>query len=331
MNQTLLELDPLALAAPAPIDRIGFDIGFDHARLGLVPPPRLLQQQTAICQGWIAGKAVYGHRQVPTQRITRLWLALRLSAWSEGQGIDPQQLSRQQLAQVQVTVCPVRRTPLGGAPGCPDAAMIERLDPLQGYRIGNLVMLSAAAGQLWSGIDCQHARRLARRCEIEGVDIRGLDAGGWWRVAALRSFTAPLPFQALVSLPLAVWPSQNVAPVHPVQRLQRVVSAQFAGPRFSLRTRRLAALLPEGDLRHDFNLFVAALAARVLEADGVPAPQAVADAWLHERVRRRWQHLMLSLGEVGCQALLDSAEHMPSLRGCGGVASQKAATGQPLP
>ncbi|MEO5733040.1 MAG: hypothetical protein ABIN96_04660 [Rubrivivax sp.] len=303
MNQALLDLDPLALA---PIDPIGFDIGFDHAHHGLVPPPELLQGQTAVGQGWLAGKAVYGRRAVQTARNTRLWLALRLRAWEEGMGFDPQQLTRLQLAQIEASTCPVRRTPLGGARGHADAAVIERLDPLQGYRAGNLVMMSVAASRAWQGISSLQARRLARRCEGEatGGSINGLDSAGWWRVAVLRTLATRLPFHQVVEIPLALWPPAQVAIANPAQRLQALVTAQFGSAGFSTRTRRLAALLPEGSLRHDFNLFVAALAPRVLEADGRSALRAVEDAWLNERVQRRWQHFMLSLGEAGCEALL---------------------------
>ena len=33
--------------------------------------------------------------------------------------------------------------------------------------------------------------------------------------------------------------------------------------------------------------------------------QALEDAWLHERVQRRWQHFVLSLGENGVERLLE--------------------------
>ncbi len=312
MTQALLDLAPLALA---PIDRIGFDIGFDHAHHALVPPPELLQRPTSVGQGWMAGRAVYGRRTKQSQRSTRLWLGLRLQAWREGLGFDPQQLTQQQIAQLHTSTCPVRRTPLGGASGHADAAVIDRLDPLQGYAAGNLIMLSFEASRMWVGVDSAQARRLARRCETEASgrsldrgQSGGLDAGGWWRVAVLRSLATRLPFHQVVELPLAVWPPAQARLVNPAQRLQALVSAQFSAAGFSIRTRRLSALLPAGPLRHDFNLFVAALAARVLEAEGGPTLLTVVQAWLHERVQRRWQHFMLSLGAAGCQALLDSVQ-----------------------
>ena len=71
----------------------------------------------------------------------------------------------------------------------------------------------------------------------------------------------------------------------------------------------MAALLPEHTLRHDFNLFVGAIAPRVLEAgpDTRSVRRALEDAWLHERVQRRWQHFVFSLGEAGVEALLAQA------------------------
>ena len=63
MTQATLELDtPAADAA----DRTGFDIGWDHAHHGLVPPAELLHEGTPVCQGWLAGRAVFGRRTLAT-------------------------------------------------------------------------------------------------------------------------------------------------------------------------------------------------------------------------------------------------------------------------
>ena len=47
----------------------------------------------------------------------------------------------------------------------------------------------------------------------------------------------------------------------------------------------------------------------MLEAGGeaLALRRALEDAWLHERVRRRWQHFVLSLGETATEALLGAA------------------------
>jgi hypothetical protein len=81
----------------------------------------------------------------------------------------------------------------------------------------------------------------------------------------------------------------------------------FATAGWSERYRHLAASLPEHSLRQDFNLFVGAMAPRVLEAgsDPVVLRHALEDAWLHERVQRRWQHFVLSLGETACEAWVE--------------------------
>ncbi|MDQ2778235.1 MAG: hypothetical protein M3Y32_01615 [Pseudomonadota bacterium] len=305
MNQALLDLDPLALA---PLDRGGFDIGWDHAHHGLVPPPEWLADVTAVSQGWSAGKAVYGRRTARTARVTRLWLALRLQAWSLGLAFDRDHVTPAFLARLDYHRCPVRRTALGGLADHDDALVVERLNPGVGFVAGNLVAMSRAAQQCCAGIDSLQARRLARRCEIEGGAIDGLDASAWWRVAVLRSFATALPFHEAARLPLAVLPAATLRPVNAAQRLQALVTKQFSAPGWSARARLMASMLPEHTLRHDFNLFVGALAPRLLEAAGQDWQSALEDAWLTERVQRRWQHLLLSLGEAACSALLEAAE-----------------------
>jgi len=51
------------------------------------------------------------------------------------------------------------------------------------------------------------------------------------------------------------------------------------------------------------------LAPRVLEAGNDPQTvrRALEDAWLNERVQRRWQHFALNLGEAATEALLERA------------------------
>jgi hypothetical protein len=95
--------------------------------------------------------------------------------------------------------------------------------------------------------------------------------------------------------------------INGVQRLQALVTLQFTTSGWSARAREIAGLLPAQTLRHDFNLFVGALVPRLLEAGpgAQDQRQALEDAWLHERVQRRWQHFVLSLGEGGVASLLE--------------------------
>ena len=306
MTQATLELDtPPAQAA----DRTGFDIGWDHAHHGLVPPAELLHAGTPVCQGWMAGRAVFGQRVLATQRATRLWLQLRLLAWRHDIAFEAQQVTPNYLAQIQSPDCPVLRLPLGGAASDPAAAQVERLNPEAAYAAGNLAVISRQAALARGGVNVAEAVQRARRAEVGGETESGLDAAVWWRLAALRSYATPLPFHEAAQLPLAVLPPNRVRLLNAVQGLQALVTLLFAASGWSTRTRAMAALLPEHTLRHDFNLFVGAIAPRVLEAgpDTRSVRRALEDAWLHERVQRRWQHFAFSLGEAGVEALLAQA------------------------
>lgn len=309
MNQATFSFATATAVPVEPADRNGFDIGWDHAHHGLVPPAELLHEGTPVTQGWMAGRAVFGRRTLPTTRATRQWLALRLLAWRRGIAFEGQQVTANYLAQIQATHCPVTRAPLGGAPGQPDAAVVERVNPDAGYAAGNLATLSQRAAQARQGMALASMVRQARAQEAGAPALHGLDAAAWWRLAALRSFATPLPFHDAACLPLAVLPPNRVRLLNAPQGLQALLTMLFAQAGWSARCRAVAALLPAHTLRHDFNLFVGALAPRVLEA-GSDAPalrRALEDAWLHERVQRRWQHFVLSLGEAGTAALLERA------------------------
>lgn len=317
MSQATLDLSqPLPVPAPfsqsgagTSCDRTGFQIGWDHAHHGLAPPAELLLDGTSVCQGWMAGRAVFGRRTLASNRSVRLWLVLRTLAWRSGIAFDDQQVTPNYLAQIHVERCPVLRQPLGGAAGAPLSAVVERLNPQAGYSAGNLVTMSLQAALARQGLTALDAVRRARAAEATGETVDDLEAAAWWRLAALAAFAQPLPFFDAARLPLAVLPPNRVRVLNAVQGLQALVTQLFTRPGWAGRARTLGAMLPEHTLRHDFNLFVGAMAPRVLEAGHEPASlrRALEDAWLHERVQRRWQHLVLSLGEAATADLLERA------------------------
>lgn len=308
-TQCALALDAGSVFPADTLDRAGFQVGWDHAHHGLVPPAELLQAATPLAQGWMAGRAVLGTRRLPCNRTTRQWLALRLHAWHEDVGFDEEQVTARYLHQIQATQCPVTRVRLGGGQGRPDAAVVERLNLQAGYVAGNLATMSLQAVQARGAMDVMQTLRRARTGQPVAAPADGLDASAWWRLAVLQAFATPMPFAEAARLPLAVLPPDGVPVVNVVQALQVLVTMIFVRAGWSTRCRALAALLPAHALRLDFNLFVGAMAPRILEAgrDAVAVQQALEDAWLHERVLRRWQHFVLSLGEVGTGQLLDGA------------------------
>ncbi len=310
MNQVSLELDT---ADTGTVDRTGFDIGWDHAHHGLVPPPQLLLPGTPVCQGWMAARAVFGRRTLSSGRQVRQWLALRLQAWRRGIAFETLSVTPNFLAQIHTLHCPIRRTPLGGAEGEANAAVVERLNEDAHFAAGNLAVMSHAAAQARRGMDAAQAVRHARQGELTGEPVQGLVAAEWWRVAALAAFATPLPFPETARLPLAVLPPNRVRLLNAAQGLQALVTEFFASDGWSTRCRDFAQLLPAHTLRLDFNLFVGAMAPRVLEAGtpGVERRRALEDAWLQDRVQRRWQHLVLSLGETATEALLEQATRLP--------------------
>ena len=306
MNQTLLDLSlSPAPTQPSPCDGAGFQIGWDHAHHGLVPPPGWMLDGTPICQGWMAAKAVFGRRTLTGGRSVRQWLALRLDAWHAGQSVDTTELTPNYLGQLQTARCPVIRQALGGAPQEAQAAVFVRLNEAAGWAAGHVAMLSHAAADMARGLSVADMIQRARRTDDQNA------AAIWWRLATLRAFATPLPFTDAVRLPLAVLPPNRVRLLNAAQGLQALITSQFLSAGWGSRLQAMATLLPAHTLRQDFNLFVGALVPRVLEAqaDQIDLRRALEDAWLGERVQRRWQHLAYSLGEAGVTALLDRATH----------------------
>ena len=313
MNQTILDLDlpvDASQAMPEPCDRTAFQIGWDHAHHGLVPPPTLMLAGTPVAQGWMAGKAVFGRRTLAAARPHRQWLALRVSAWRAGESFETTELTPNYIGQLHSEHCPVLRKSLGGAMHDPLAATFVRLNEAAGWAAGHVVLLSRAAALQAAGQSVDALVRCARQAESGTTHCDGTtdnDAAIWWRLATLRAFATPLSFHDAVRLPLAVLPPNRVRLLNAAQGLQALITTQFLAPGWGSRLKAFAELLPEHTLRQDFNLFISALVPRVLEAEAkaLNLRHTLEDAWLSERVQRRWQHLAFSLGEAGVASLLE--------------------------
>jgi hypothetical protein len=291
-----------------------------------VPPPQLLLEGTPIGQGWRAARAVFAGRPWPATRYTRQWLALRIEAWRAGVPFDLQTVTPNLLAQIEARHCPVRRVALGGAAEGADAPQIVRLNPGAAYAAGNLAVVSRAAALAWHGLDVSALVRRARAAEIaeaaaiaapvparaNGADATCapqrdlIDAAAWWRLAALRSFATPLPTADAAQLPLAVLPPNRVRVLNAVQALQVLLTLRLASRDWCAQIGAIAARLPAHTLRTDFHLWLGALAPRLLEAQSQSRDplRALEDAWLTERVQRRWLHFALALGEPACEDLV---------------------------
>lgn len=310
MHQPALVIDT---PQPDAVDRTGFELGWDHARHGLVPSAGLLLDGTPVSQGWRAARAVYGARPAAPSRTVRQWLELRTAAWRDGIVFETTQLTPHLLAQLEVSHCPVLRVRLGGARGEASAPTFARLNADAGYAAGNVAQVCADADRAWQGVGIAEAVQRARRAEADGVAVAGLDAGGWWRAAVLRSFATPLAFAEAARLPLAVLPPNRVRVLNAVQGLQSLLTLHFTAPGWAERLRSLSGWLPDAALRQDFNLFVGAMLPRVLDAARLRRDPRLAleDAWLCPRVQRRWQQFALALGEAGCEALLERVTTVP--------------------
>jgi hypothetical protein len=306
MNQTLLELES---DTTEPLDRVGFDIGWDHARHAQVPPAELLLDGTPIGHGWRAGRAVFGRRMVASGRGVRQWLALRIEAWRGGVAFETLQVTPHFLGQIEVRHCPVTRQPLGGTGGGDTAPVIVRLREDAGYAAGNLVMLSRVAARAKTGCTALQVSERSRGMAREpGASFDGLDAAAWGRLATLMCMAVELPQAQAARLPLLALPANRVRVLNPAQGLQALLTLRLQAAGWSRRARAVADLLPRPTLRHDFNLFVGALAARLMSIPealtGSDLRWAQEDAWTDGRVQRRWAQFAIQLTADESESLL---------------------------
>ncbi|MES2956660.1 MAG: hypothetical protein V4792_00660 [Pseudomonadota bacterium] len=313
-----------AVQAVRTADAAGFEIGWDFAHYRLTPPPSCLSDQHPVRQGWQAGTAVFGTRTLKPTPHVRKWLQLRLNAWRRGRAFEGVQVTPHFLAQIDVPVCPITRTPLTHASGAGSDASVDRVCNQAGYAAGNLAVISTRANQAKADLGWREALDVVRQLEASGLDmLDGLSPLHWSRLGVLMSFVTPLPYEQAACLPLLVLPPNRLRLLNPVQALQAVLTLAFTQTQAVPRLRELLGHLPVV-ARHDFQVFVLTLQARRmaismqigLQTGGIELRHALEDQWADAAVQRRWQRFALQLDESSCEHVLRIAAR----RGLGGKA-----------
>jgi hypothetical protein len=292
---------------------VGFELGWDHAHYNVVPPPAHLTAADPLRHGWLAGRAAFGARTLRSSRPVRKWLQLRLNAWRRGRAFDSFGVTPRLLAQIEVVACPITGEALTHATGTPTDASVDRVNNDAGYALGNLAVMSVRANQAKASYAWDDALAFVSQIENGGLDaIDGLSAREWARLGVLMSFCTSLKHEEAACLPLLVVPPTRLRVLNAVQALQVLLTLQFTRPGHARRVAELAALVPAGEVRHAFLVFMHTLLARRIAAgrlgDSPAMRRAMEDAWSNDLVNRRWQRLSLRLTEADCERLVRLAD-----------------------
>ena len=293
-------------------EHIGFELGWDYAHHGLLPPAPYDQEPSALRHGLLAAQAAFGTRTLLPTRHVRKWLQLRLHAWLRGRSVELVQVTPNHLQQLEVSHCPITRVPLSTATLEGSDASVDRVRNDAGYAAGNLAMLSTKANHAKAAHGLRDALRIVRDMEASrSAGEGGLTIAQWARVAVLCSFVEPLTHEEASALPMLVLPPNRLRLFNPVQALQAFVSRQLLTPGWSQRIARFEALLPGKPARRAFQMFFHALLPRVLEAGRSDEPQrarwAVEDAWRNPLVMKRWTAFARLLTPAQCEMALTRA------------------------
>ncbi len=303
---------PAADTHPPVFGNVAFEIGWDHARHGVVPPPTHLHPGHPVREGWDAGCARFGPRTLRPTAGVRRWLALRLDAWTGGIPFDALHVTPHLLDRLAVTHCPITRAVLTEGVGGDAEGLLARVDLRSGYQPGNLAFLSRRALTARGGLDFRDViERLAQREADRSPPAGDLGAAAWARLAVLCSFATPLSHEEAARLPLLVLPPPRVPVVNPAQALQVVLTTQLMRPGYARRLADLAARVPSPSARRALHVFAHTLLARRVALGASPGPldlrHGLEDAWRHPLVNQRWQAFSLLMTSTACERLLRDA------------------------
>ncbi len=286
----------------------GFELGWDYAHYGTVPPAEHLHPLSPVRQGWEAGSASFGRRTQQANRFVRKWLQLRLNAWLRGRAFEGTQVNPAFLRRIDVAVCPITREVLTHCTGELSDASVDRVFNDAAYAAGNLAVMSTRANQAKSAYGVDDAMAFVRQIETGKLgQIDGMTAEQWARIAVLASFATPMPHAQAACLPLLVLPPNRLRVLNPVQSLQVMLSLQFTRAGHARRCAALSGLMPSPQAKYAYNAFMHMLLARRLAAgrfaDATAERHAVEDIWRDPMVNDRWQRLSLLLTEDDCERI----------------------------
>lgn len=127
------------------LDKIGFEIGWDHAEYGVMVPETLYTGTLA--DGHRAGQQHRGRaKPKEADRYIRKWLQLRRNAWKRERIFDDN-VTPQFLRLIDVPYCPITREKLTYSTGEDSDWSVDRLVNDGGYVRGNLVVMSTRANK----------------------------------------------------------------------------------------------------------------------------------------------------------------------------------------
>lgn len=298
-------------------EHLGFELGWDYAHYRVEPPAPYAQQSSALRHGLLAGQAAFGERVLTASLEVRKWLHLRLHAWLRGRSVELFQITPHYLQQIDSRHCPITRGELSSGSARDSDASVDRVRNDAGYAAGNLVVMSARANQAKGAHGFADSMAIVRQLDDRPLlEIGGLGAKAWRRIAILCSFVEPMAHADACTLPLLVLPPRRLHLFNPVQALQLVISSQLLCPGWAKRSRGFEVLLSGTAQRRAYQAFFHALLPRVLESVAPAVRQArneqdvqtlrwaIEDAWCNPPVLRRWTAFARLLDAGVCERLL---------------------------
>lgn len=165
MTMTASPAPAIVSPQPTPGGDTAFELGWDYAHYGTVPPAEHLHPLSPVRQGWEAGRETFGRRTLQPNRFVRKWLQLRLNAWLRGRVFEVQQVNPAFLRQIDVAVCPVTREALTHGTGELSDASVDRVFNDAAYAAGNLVVMSTRANRAKAAYGVDDAMAFVRQIE----------------------------------------------------------------------------------------------------------------------------------------------------------------------
>ena len=292
------------------LDRIeAREIGFDFARRGLVPPEDC---GVALREGWLEGRARFGHRTDAGTPWDRKLLRLRLSAWRRNRLVDAG-VTPAYLEQISVDICPITREPLTSGTGGLSDATVDRVFNGGAYAVGNLAVMSQRANLAKANRTIDEIIEIADRPAESDELCEGLDQLGWHRLASLCNIALPREVEQHFR-PLLVWPPDGLMVSNTIGVLMMqtgLVAMNRFRPAVVSRVREMCGTKAA---RKAFDEYVGTLRVRIAALSKGPARTTssvfhpLEDAWMSPLVWQRFVKFVKATPPAGLVGVVHATQ-----------------------
>lgn len=278
---------------------IGFEIGWDYAKLGVSPRDFEKSEGTfkPVLDGYLQGVQQFPNQRAQyapkDYRFVIKWLRLRMNAYRRNRIFSPT-LTWEHIRDIDKEECPITRERFTYGSKMDTDWSIDRVNNNGAYAPGNIMSMSKRANRAKGTLGVMGCIVASNRAKgMEGGFYHDLNETQWMRLAYLMSVNSTENEYEYGYLPLAAIPPKNMPVMNPLHILQARASHEFMSAPNSEANKmwtKAFKVVDSHNLHKRVAIFIAAARGAYIHARKTQKNTlyALTDAWMTPLVSQYW-------------------------------------------